>query len=333
MLGHHALGERVVAIHRLAPVLDPRREQIQRGDVGPRSAGEDRDKPEVVDVLVGDDDQPEILDAAPVGGEGALERVQRGAGVRAAVDERQRVVVDEVGVDAADPERCRDRQAVDAGVGGAGERRGRRGGRRLGHERMISSTSSRRRSMSSAETSDSRQRRMSGSVTVGGGGGGGAPEAWHNVAAGTDTHDPCAAPSVTGVFCSENFHNEGTFYRWRNYGGAFSPVAYYMDQGGVVHLKGLAQSTKPPDVSEDPTEHPIFRLPPAYRPATRRVFPSVGGTWFHSIEIAPGRIDVQSNGLVTLVQSCGKNEVGALDPCSAPGNDITLDGITFRPAG
>ena len=52
-----------------------------------------------------------------------LERVERRAGVRPGVEQRQRVVLDEVRVDRADLKRRRDRQAVDAGVGGPRERR------------------------------------------------------------------------------------------------------------------------------------------------------------------------------------------------------------------
>ena len=110
-------------------------------------------------MLVGDDDELEVLDAVPARGERELERVERRARVRPGVEQRQRVVLDEVRVDLADLKRRRDRQAVDAGVGGPRERVG-----RLAHERMIPRTSSRRRSMSSRETSDSRHSRSSGSV-------------------------------------------------------------------------------------------------------------------------------------------------------------------------
>ena len=65
VLGHHALGERVVGVHALLPVLDARREQVERRDLGARATREDRHEPEVVDVLVGDDDQLEVLDAMP----------------------------------------------------------------------------------------------------------------------------------------------------------------------------------------------------------------------------------------------------------------------------
>ena len=49
----------------------------------------------------------------PCSRERALELVERLAGVRARVDERQRVVLDQVAVDAPDRERRRDRDAVD----------------------------------------------------------------------------------------------------------------------------------------------------------------------------------------------------------------------------
>ena len=120
-------------------VGQPRRERVERRDLGARAPREDVDEPDVVDVLVGDDDQPEVLDPVPAVAQRPLELVERLAAVRAGVDQRQRVVLDEVRVDAPDRERRRDRDAVDAvGV----------------QERMSPSTSSRRRSMSSRETSD-----------------------------------------------------------------------------------------------------------------------------------------------------------------------------------
>ena len=126
----------------------------------------------MVHVLVGDDEQLDVLDRVPARGERLLELVQRLGRVGTRVDQRQRRVLDQVGVDPPDHERRRDREAVDA-----------RGGRRrerlalelllagahglAAHERISASTSSRRRSMSSTETSDSRHRRSSGSVLEG----------------------------------------------------------------------------------------------------------------------------------------------------------------------
>ena len=108
-----ALGELVVALGLRGEVLDHGREQVQRADLGARAAREDVDEPEVVDVLVGDDDAPEVLDAVAVRGQRALELVERLARVRARVDERQRVVLDQVAVDAPDRERRRDREPVE----------------------------------------------------------------------------------------------------------------------------------------------------------------------------------------------------------------------------
>jgi hypothetical protein len=67
-------------------VLDHRREQVQRAHLGAGAPGDDVDEPEVVDVLVGDDDPLEVLDPPAVLAEGLLERVERLAGVRPAVD-------------------------------------------------------------------------------------------------------------------------------------------------------------------------------------------------------------------------------------------------------
>lgn len=76
--------------------------------------------------------KPEVLHAVPVLSERTFERVQRGAGVWPAVEQRQGVVVDQVGVDVADLKGGRDRQAVDPGLGGALQRGLRRGVRHGG---------------------------------------------------------------------------------------------------------------------------------------------------------------------------------------------------------
>ena len=143
-----ALGQLVVALGVGGEVLDHRREQVERADLGVRAPGEDVDQPEVVDVLVGDDDPLEVLDPVAVAGERPLELVECLARVRPDVDQRQRLVLDQVAVHPPDHERRRDREAVD-------------------HERIRPRTSSRLASMSSCETSDSRVRRSSGSVFEG----------------------------------------------------------------------------------------------------------------------------------------------------------------------
>ena len=157
------------------------------------------------------------------------------------------------------------------------------------------------------------------------------PEAWRPVAAASTTGDACATSS--GVFCT---HMEVTSggpqpVPWSNYGGAFADAAYYRDQIGVVHLKGLVSNAEL-QVGPDVIEYPILRLPAGYRPATRRVFASVGGSFPTQAEVAPGRVDIQPNGLVTLVTACGADDAGSPE-CSATGSDVTLDGITFRMGG
>jgi hypothetical protein len=155
-------------------------------------------------------------------------------------------------------------------------------------------------------------------------------EPWHAVAAGSATADRCANPSVTAVFCSYMVHGTGGdfFYPWHNYGGVFATAAFYKDEVGVVHLKGLVGYGQAGG-SAVVREFPIFRLPVDYRPTKRRVFASVGASG--DAEVSQGRVDVQPNGLVTFVQACGNEEGVFL--CSASGTDVTLDGITFRPSG
>ena len=128
----------------------------------PEWRDDDVDQPEVVDVLVGEHHQLDVLDRVAVLGELVLQLVERAPGVGPRVDERQRVVLDQVGVDAPDRERRRDPQQVDARVGGARERRL---GGELGcaHERISARTSSVRASISSLVNA-SRFRRRSGSV-------------------------------------------------------------------------------------------------------------------------------------------------------------------------
>jgi len=127
----------------------------------------------VVDVLVGDDQQLDLLDRVPARGQRLFELVQRLARVGAGVDERQRRVLDQVGVHAANLEGGGDREAVDALFGGLPQqlllagflfRRGPACLACRGHDRIKLRTSSRRRSMSSTETNDSRHSRNSGSV-------------------------------------------------------------------------------------------------------------------------------------------------------------------------
>ncbi len=149
--GHHGAGERVVGVLELAVAGEPRREQVERRDLGAGAPGEDVDEAHVVHVLVAHEDQLEILDAMPERREALLELVERAARVRPGVEQRERVVLEQVDVDPADGEGRRDRDAADALRDRLArrlalripERDGGRAGGLAGHERISSRTSSR----------------------------------------------------------------------------------------------------------------------------------------------------------------------------------------------
>jgi len=107
--------------------------------------------------------------------------------------------------------------------------------------------------------------------------------------------------------------------------GGFASVAFYKDQLGSVHLKGLAQGSDFAGVNWAGAA--VFRLPAAYRPDFRRAFASVGRDGYHDLEVDQGRVDGYPDGLVTFINDC----VASGDPCSAAGGHVTLDGISFRP--
>ena len=111
----------------------------------PERRDEDLEQPEVVHVLVGDHDQLEVLDRPAVRGQRLLELVERLARVRAGVDQRQRVVLDQVAVDPPDQERRRDGEAVDAGPRrrARARQRPRAGPDPSGSRRLLTSGSSR----------------------------------------------------------------------------------------------------------------------------------------------------------------------------------------------
>jgi hypothetical protein len=151
-----------------------------------------------------------------------------------------------------------------------------------------------------------------------------APEAWHTVGPASSSQDRCADASHTGVFCSPDVFGP---YPWRNYGGGYATAAFYRDQLGIVHLKGLVSGPNGINFTQ-PKTLPIFRLPPGYAPATTRVFASEGRN-AGGQEVSQARVDVQPNGLVVFEQDC---EPSGAD-CSADGEHVTLDGISFRRDG
>ena len=74
----------------------------------------------MIHVLVGENDQLEVLHPVPVRGERAFQLVERLARVGPGVDQRQRLVLDQVAVDPADKERRGDGEPADPGLLGYG---------------------------------------------------------------------------------------------------------------------------------------------------------------------------------------------------------------------
>ncbi len=141
------------------------------------------------------------------------------------------------------------------------------------------------------------------------------PEPWHEIG-GPSGSDPCADPANTAVFCGVNY--------WNNLGGGYATAAFYKDQMGTVHLRGTI-TTLSWVLSQNPINPWIFRLPPGYRPDSARLFTTNGKTQDREVNV--GRIDVSPNGLVSLIVDCGQTNPG----CSAFGEFVSLDGISFRP--
>jgi hypothetical protein len=128
---HHAAGELVVARGVLAEVLGETGQLVDRRHLRPGMPDDDVHQSQVVDVLVRQDHELDVVDRPSVPGELVLELVERAPGVGTRVDQRQRAVLDQVGVDPPDGERRGDPQQMYPGLGGARKRR--LGGERLTH--------------------------------------------------------------------------------------------------------------------------------------------------------------------------------------------------------
>ena len=118
MAQHDLLRELVVEVCLAAVAREVWGQHVQRRHLGARAPREDRGQPEVVHVLVADDQELEVLDRVAQRSERLLEFVERLGGVGPGVHERQRIVLDQVGVDATHLKRGRDREPVDPGIGG-----------------------------------------------------------------------------------------------------------------------------------------------------------------------------------------------------------------------
>jgi hypothetical protein len=89
---------------------------------------------------------------------------------------------------------------------------------------------------------------------------------------------------------------------WVNYGSDYSPVGYYKDTNGVVHLRGLTKSGTIGTC--------IFTLPEGYRPNYRRLLTA------QTYPNASNRVDIHTNGCVNATSG---------DPAW-----IALDELSFR---
>ncbi len=90
-------------------------EEIEAHQLGARALGEHAGQAGMVEVLVGDEDELEVRDAMAGISQPSLHLAEGGGGVGAAVDQGERVALDQVGVDRPHRERRLDRHLVDAG--------------------------------------------------------------------------------------------------------------------------------------------------------------------------------------------------------------------------
>lgn len=90
---------------------------------------------------------------------------------------------------------------------------------------------------------------------------------------------------------------------WVNQGGTFDTAAFYKDNDGRVHLKGMVKSGA--------TNTTIFTLPDNYKPALILPFPVVAASLF-------GQLRIFDNGLVHFT--------------SGTATFVSLNGVSFRAA-
>lgn len=113
--------------------------------------------------------------------------------------------------------------------------------------------------------------------------------------------------NLNGELQNENPKAATLLNGWKNYGSVYSPVSYWKDKNGIVHLNGLINGTAA-------TNRIMFTLPLDYRPSYNIIYTcesssSASGTM---------RVDVAPNGNVYLYNSSG-----------FPGW-LSLDSISFR---
>ena len=103
----------VVGLHARVEVAQVAGELRRARDLGARAARQLGGEADVVVVLVGEDEQLEVLDGDPEGGEAGLQARLGLLHARPGVDQRERAPAQQVGVHVPDLERRRQRDAVD----------------------------------------------------------------------------------------------------------------------------------------------------------------------------------------------------------------------------
>jgi hypothetical protein len=112
--------------------------------------------------------------------------------------------------------------------------------------------------------------------------------------------DKPAAKPVSGW---RDIENDGFRSGWSNYGGQFSPAAYFRDSNGIVHLRGLIQNGQLGVGNE------VCVLDETCRPEYRVALSSIcNGNW--------ARIDVLPTGELVVM--------------NATVTWVSLDGLSFR---
>jgi hypothetical protein len=123
-----------------------------------------------------------------------------------------------------------------------------------------------------------------------------SPEGWHEIGVGSQ-------PPFQNGWSNSPLAQEET-------------VGYYKDQDGVVHLRGLAIGGSGSTV--------IFQLPPGYRPASGK---EMGFAVPCSCDDPRGE---SFTGPLSIFGSGPAKFGGGEGAVIAPGNDVHLDGVTFR---
>jgi hypothetical protein len=85
---------------------------------------------------------------------------------------------------------------------------------------------------------------------------------------------------------------------WVDYGGGYTGVAYWRDALGLIHIRGLAQTTVVRAIGAL-----VFTLPLGFRPAAREAFSMQGGTVGNFV-----RVDVAANGQVLVMTALAVND-------------------------